>query len=518
MKETIKINLNQRLFDLDADAYSKLKEYLDTLRRYFNNKPDEAEEILQDIEQRIAEILTEKLRGDKQVITLSDIEEIIQMMGTVDDFAMEEDSSQQKFQQSNDNKTKKENEDYSRDHRRLHRDLESNIFGGVCAGVAAFFNTDPVWIRLIFVLFFFLNGVGFLVYLILWAVVPAARTTAQRLQMKGRPVTVETITDSVKSEYEKVKDNFNRYSQSESFQKARKTANEIFSGLGQILLVTLKIILILIGAGCIIALIFFMLGIAGILTHGGWFNGFNIHGFQLNDQIAPLFHDLTLFSLALTVVILIPLIAILAGTIKMIFNIRTHYGVLSAFAWTIWSLALVYVIISALSDDRIISKASHQKLEYKLDIDRIKALNIKVNKEILTGWNTEYYTFFGEQIIHDKRKDLCYLEPHLDIRPSDDNTVRLMIEHTSAIPHLRNRYEKDYEYFWHQNDTLLLLDNYYSIDQDLIWSLPSTTIILLLPENQKVLLDPSLRKLLLVNSVSDHNIPLFDYMIIRNCT
>ena len=95
MKETIKINLNQRLFDLDADAYGKLKNYLDSLRNYFNKKPGEADEILQDIEQRIAEILHEKIKNGKEVIILADIDEIIGMMGTIDDFARDSDTSEE---------------------------------------------------------------------------------------------------------------------------------------------------------------------------------------------------------------------------------------------------------------------------------------------------------------------------------------------------------------------------------------------------------------------------------------
>lgn len=515
MKETVKINLNQRLFDLDADAYSKLRNYLDTLRRYFDKKPNEAEEILQDIEQRIAEILEEKLKGDKQVVILADIEEIIQMMGTPDDFARDNDITDDEFQQDESEKKKWANEDYSRDHRRLHRDLETNIFGGVSSGIAAFFNISTVWVRLAFVLFFFLNGIGLLVYLILWAVVPAARTTGQRLQMKGRPVTVENIQESVKTEYEKVKDNVSRYSRSESFRRTRDTANDIFITLGKIFLAIIKVVLIIIGVAISIAVIGCILGLIGVLSTGGNFNAF--HGLHLNNQIGLLFHDVSLFSVALTTVILIPVIAILTGIIKLVFNIKTHYGILSAFAWTIWSLALVFVIISAISGEKLISETYKQKDEVTLDIKNSKPLYIKLGKASFSGWKTGYYTLFGREIIHDKTEEICYLKPHIYFSSSENDVVRMKIEQTSTIPSFDefdndfgDDFDDDYNYSWQMEDTLLLLDDYFSLDEDELWHIPGMNITIFLPEGQQVILDRSLKELV-GNDKEDEDYAVVEY-------
>ena len=224
MKETVKINLSQRLFDLDADAYTRLKDYLDALTRYFSQKsPHEAEEIIQDIEQRIADLLAGKLGERKQVINLADVEDVIAGMGTIEDFNMEEGNEETSQEQ----RSSHQEETYGDRRRQLYRDLDNNLIGGVCSGIGAYFSIDPNWIRVVFVILFLLKGFGLLAYLILWAVVPAARTTAQKLSMKGRPVNVENIENAVKEEFVRIKDNVRRFPENESFKRAQSVFVEI---------------------------------------------------------------------------------------------------------------------------------------------------------------------------------------------------------------------------------------------------------------------------------------------------
>jgi phage shock protein PspC (stress-responsive transcriptional regulator) len=196
MKETIKINLNGQLFDLDNDAYERLKNYLESLKSKFGASPDEAKEILEDIESRIAEILQEKLFEAKQVITLADINEIISLLGTAED--IEEPESEE---ESNARSTKAQ----YKSSKRFYRDPQNRVFGGVCSGLSAYFNVDPIWIRLLFVFLFFANLAGLIIYVVLWIVIPPAHSTGQRLEMQGKKVTINDIEDSVKKEYEKVK-------------------------------------------------------------------------------------------------------------------------------------------------------------------------------------------------------------------------------------------------------------------------------------------------------------------------
>jgi phage shock protein PspC (stress-responsive transcriptional regulator) len=509
MKETIKINLNQRLFDLDTDAYERLKSYLDSLRKYFDKNPDEAEEILQDIEQRIAEILEEKIKGGKLVIGLADIDEIISLMGTIDDFVRDNNPSDEDTGEEGNENRKSRADDYSRDNRRLYRDIDNNIIGGVCSGISAFFNIDAVWIRLAFVLFCFANGIGLLIYLILWAIVPAARTTAQRLQMKGRPVTVENIQDSVKLEYERVKDNFNKYSKSESFKRSRDTAYEILNTLGQIALVMIKVVLILLGVGLVIALLAFLLGFFGVVAVGWDFHEWKLPNIPLREHIGPVFHNITFFSIALMLVILIPVVSILAGIVKLIFGIRTGYGILSAFAWTIWALALVYVIISLISGKNLDLHSYKEKDEVILEVNNAKSLYVNLDRKTFSGWEIGYFTFLNHEIIRNKITDQYYLKPRFSILPSEDTLMRIVIEKTATIPPFRKHFYKNCQYYWSQQDTLLILDNYFNFDEDEIWQLPGINICLFVPEGRTLVLDRRIEEL--IKDSYQEDFPLFQY-------
>ncbi|MBN2773608.1 MAG: PspC domain-containing protein [Prolixibacteraceae bacterium] len=99
-----------------------------------------------------------------------------------------------------------ENENYSagKNNKKLYRDPDHKVIGGVCGGLAAYFNMDPVIMRLIFVFLFLINGLGLLVYIILWIAVPEAKTTAQRLEMRGKAVTVDNIEKWIKKEYQDI--------------------------------------------------------------------------------------------------------------------------------------------------------------------------------------------------------------------------------------------------------------------------------------------------------------------------
>jgi phage shock protein PspC (stress-responsive transcriptional regulator) len=489
MKETIKINLNQRLFDLDADAFERLKEYLDSLKRYFQKTSEEAEEILQDIEQRIAEILEDKLGTAKQVVTLSDIEEVIQMMGTADDFARETEMSE-------DNEHEQEARDpgenasaFNRQHRKLYRDLDNNIIGGVCSGIASYFNVDPVWIRLAFIILLFFDGIGFLAYLVMWIAIPVARTTSQKLQMKGQPVTIENIQQSVKKEFIKVKDNLNNLSKSESYKKAQHAAAETLSVIGNVLLVTLKVVLVIFGVALAIAGIAFIIALITSLFSGGVFFDWHIPHLPINEYIIPLVNNFSLMGLALSLVLLIPVVALFIGILKLIFGVKSHTPVLSAFAWTFWVLALVFVIASVASGNKLISY-SYKQNDYKtINISSKSTLYIGLGRDKWKNRGIEYYSFFGREILHSNYDEVCYIHPRLEIQSFENDKPEIGMEYTAVIPRFNDDYDENIEYNWVLNDTILLLDEYFSIDEDCIWQMPGMKIILSVPEQQKIVLN-----------------------------
>jgi phage shock protein PspC (stress-responsive transcriptional regulator) len=193
MKITVSINLGGYSFNIDEDAYSELKRYLKNLELHFAGE-ESSSEILSDIETRMAELFRAKITGYKQVITIADVNEAIAVLGTPEDIAdSESKSSGEKFS--------------SPGYHRMYRDPDHRIIGGVCAGMGAYWDIDPVILRIIFAAFILAGGIGVIVYLILYIVLPEAKTTAQKIEMKGEPVNIHNIKESVKNEFDNVRKN-----------------------------------------------------------------------------------------------------------------------------------------------------------------------------------------------------------------------------------------------------------------------------------------------------------------------
>jgi len=216
MKKTININLAGFVFYIDEDAYEALQKYLNNIRTYLGNTEGK-DEIIDDIESRIAELFSEK---QKQVITLTEVNEVIEVMGQPEDYMSEEEPEEKKsYQQSS---------------KRLYRDPDSTVLGGVCSGVGHYLNIDAVWIRLIFLAMVW-SGVPILFYFILWAIIPKAETTAQKLEMKGKAATFSNIEDYVRKGYENVKDDFKNVDLKGAGEKAKQGASGFFAFLGELI-------------------------------------------------------------------------------------------------------------------------------------------------------------------------------------------------------------------------------------------------------------------------------------------
>ena len=197
MKKIININLGGSPIVIDEDAYQLLSKYLEALQRHFSNA-DGADEIIHDIEVRMNELFHEKLKG-RQIVSIKDLNEVMDIMGRPEQ--MEEDHSNSRKNYAYNEKSKDKSEYTIRTGKKLFRDEEHKIAAGVCSGLAKYFGIDdPVWIRLIFVLFAFSGGMGVLAYLVFWAIVPAAKSSTDKLAMQGEPINVDSIAKKVQEE------------------------------------------------------------------------------------------------------------------------------------------------------------------------------------------------------------------------------------------------------------------------------------------------------------------------------
>lgn len=172
MKKIININLSGRVIPIEDAAYEKLQNYIESLRRYFA-KEEGRDEIINDIESRIAELMSEKVRKGVDAVTEADVNEIITSMGRVEDFEAEEKESATSANSSKQSSEPNFTYTAKQSKGRLYRDTNDKFIGGVCSGVAAYMNVDPAIVRILFAIITFGGfGIGFLAYIILWMVLP----------------------------------------------------------------------------------------------------------------------------------------------------------------------------------------------------------------------------------------------------------------------------------------------------------------------------------------------------------
>ena len=168
-------------FMIDEDAYYRLNNYLSRFKSGLGSGK-ESYEVMSDVEQRIAELFREELRCKEEVVSLALVEKVIVRLGFPDGTEQTEEFS---FDRGCDT--------YAQPRKRLYRNPDSKMLGGVCSGLAAYFDIDAVLCRVVFLIACFFGGTGFLCYVILWIVVPLAHTAAQKLEMRGLPVTAENL-------------------------------------------------------------------------------------------------------------------------------------------------------------------------------------------------------------------------------------------------------------------------------------------------------------------------------------
>lgn len=490
MKETVKVNLGGQLFDLDSDAYEKLKKYLDSLKRKFGGSPKEAEEIVEDIEIRIAELLSAKIGDKKQVIILADVDEVISQLGTADE--MDEPESEEADQ------TETKSKSQSRGKKRFYRDTDNSVLGGVCSGLSAYFDIDPIWIRLLFVVLFFANLAGLLIYVILWIAIPPARTTAQRLEMRGKPVNINNIEESVKKEFDKVTSKIKDIPHSKGYKNIESGLTEFFRVLGNALLVFLKIIGILIGVSLLLAFIFAIIGlVAGgaLFFPGEWFNTWHWPHIGLWPHF-------TITGICLFLIIVIPIVAVIVKIIKLLFGIQTRNQVAAGLGATIWVMALITFIVLLASDIDRGTFRNTEHTEYYFDIPQNKQLSIFVDEHDNSNHHLEYYQFFDREFVWDEWNDDYLDKPNVIIRRSDSKQIKLDIYKNYLhfqIGKKPSRWEKLADYDWRMSDSRLILDEFYTVDEDYVWRLPKVKVIITVPEDIDIICDKSAVNILDIN-------------------
>ena len=250
MNKTVNINLGGMFFHIDEDAYQKLTRYFDAIKRSLSTSTGQ-DEIIKDIEMRIAELVSEKHTNEKQVINVKEVDEIITVMGQPEDYRIEDDAPG----------TPTGTFEYSKRNKKLYRDTERGMLGGVAAGLGHYFGIDVVWIRIFLFVFVWLGGSGIIAYIVLWIVMPEAVTTSEKLEMTGEPVTISNIERKVREEFENVSEKIKNANYDKMGNHVKTGASRVAGNLGDVFLSIFKVFAKVLGA---IMVVFSSLSLLGV--------------------------------------------------------------------------------------------------------------------------------------------------------------------------------------------------------------------------------------------------------------
>ncbi|WP_291783204.1 PspC domain-containing protein [Cecembia sp.] len=438
MKKTISINISGILFHIEEDGYASLKKYLETINKHFSHYQDN-QEIISDIENRIAEIFLSNLKNKKQVITAENVTRLIEKMGTIADFKaeeIEEEVTESAKEKDNDfykyitppgqegkgykKLTRLENrkilggvcaglahylaidplwtrliallllfsgklnfgrpawdilpwnfnfsfslgiwaliayvilwvilpvsydEPEDKHIKKLYRNPDDRTLGGVASGLAAYFNIEVLWVRLLFIALIFAGGAGFVIYIILWIITPQAKSITERIQMKGGAITLDNIENTIR-------ENMNPLPLKEESQ-AKKVLLAPFRFLGKVLnklgealgpFGTFLLAVIRIIFGLIITLIGVSIFMTPIMLLGVYFNIIPLDNtlIILQDipgewitEVIPVY-----LAIAVSFAILIPGLIILLLGISVILQKSILNGRFGLVALGIWLLSI----------------------------------------------------------------------------------------------------------------------------------------------------------------------------------
>lgn len=461
MNKTVNINLANILFHIDEKAFIKLQRYLEAIKRSFAGTTG-SDEIIADIEARIAELFQDRLESERQVITLKEVDEVITIMGQPEDYMVDEDM----FEDSPPSST-----EYRKRGRKLYRDTESKYIGGVCSGLGYYFGIDPLWIRLFFIFFALFTGFGFIAYILLWILVPEAATTSQKLDMKGEPVNISNIERTVKEGIDDVTERVKNVDYQKMGDKVRKGGQNFFDTLGDIIMFLFKVIgkfigilLVIIGAATLIGLFvgLFTVGILDIV---------HIPGIDFYDMVNSTGTPVWLVSLLAFFAIGIPFFFLLYLGLKILVNNLKSIGNVAKFSllglWLLSIIGLTIIGIKQASAQAYTGTVTvKQDLYFNTESDTLR-INMRGNDMYDNQENIGIHDMFiaytedGERLLYSN-------DVRFDVKLSQDSLSRIRIRKDadgSSFSNARNR-ASQINYDFAAEGNTLLLDEFLTTDID----------------------------------------------------
>ncbi len=463
MNKTVNINLAGTFFHIDEDAFAKLTRYLDAIRRSFSD-PTGQDEIIKDIEARIAELFSEKIEKSSQVITIKELDEVIGVMGQPEDYIIDEeifDDVPPTQKKQTRNKT---------NHKQLFRDMDNKFVGGVSSGLGHYLSVDPLWIRLAWIALVLLGfGTPVLIYALLWVLVPEAITTADKLKMSREPVNISNIEKKIKEEFDKASEKIKDVDYDKHMENAKKgasgffaTLEKIFKGIFMVIGKFFGILLIIIALSTLISLI---VGLFTTGTFGMVWGNTEVFDYMtiINVGNTPYW----LISLLVFFVIGIPFFVLFISGLKLLVSNLKPIGTTAKIGlFTIWIFSIIGITILGL---RQLTEQAYDGDFITENVIPIKAndtLQLKMADNNRYGYNSKRSSSFELKTDENGNRIIYSNDIRLIVRSTTDSVAKILMERKAEGSSFNNAKLKaeaiNYDYDFSNNT--LSLNNFFTTD------------------------------------------------------
>lgn len=490
MNKIFNINLGGFPFTIDEDAYHKLNKYLSTIKSHFTDS-EGCDEILEDIETRMGELFQEQLKG-KAIVSMRELNAAIAIMGTPEEFGAPPIDDEPEAETYKSSESKSHNV-YGK--RRLFRDVDNKVLGGVASGISAYFGIDNVvWVRLGILMLMVFGGVGFLIYPIMWIVIPSAKTSADKLAMKGEPINVTSIAKKVEEELLDITDRITALSKDLGNKKKidqhsfsiSNQINTALSALGDVVLYFLELVQNVLKPIISLALGFaiFILAICWLALIAVAFTGTS-----LIDLLGPQSIFLSYAGyISLFLLIAIPL----ASIMMWITRYFRSYRVGKSYKWglsALWVASFVIVIMTGISIGHELRKMGFitSEVEYNLHDEPI---NIQLNS--VEKSNDFVDIRFGPFVLSDNK--VLFEDFRVNILKSETDKLRLEKIQNSFGKNKANVEQNASQITYHTDykEGLLLLDDYIGLSKSGKYRGQDLEINIYIPKNKLITIDSQL--------------------------
>lgn len=479
MNKTVNINLGGIFFHIDEDAYQKLSNYLEAIKRHLSDDEGKAE-IMSDIEIRISELFSEKIRNHNQVISVRDIDEVIAIMGEPKDYRIDDQEPEPKTYYAQ----------YSSASRKLYRDEDNNILGGVLAGLGHYFGIDKVWLRILFLVLFFFFGTGGLIYIILWIIIPSAKTTAEKLQMKGQPVNISNIEKKVREEFERFSEKVNNIDYDKFTNKINSKANNFGNAIGNFFTEVFTVVGKIIGFCLIILSIIMLASLLIALATLGTTEYFQLPWMGISEVFnysdAPIWLLAVLFFLAIG----IPFVSLLLLGFKILIPNSKPFGYIFRYSmFVIWLISIISLIVIGLRQASEVAFEEKTTEKHSVFVEPRDTLKFDIVSN--NTYDNYDYTDYRLMLDQDDNEIIFSNRVYFYIRKTNEPQAYMVINKQSegnSLLNARKRAEQ-VKYNLNINGNLINLDNYLTAELKSKFRNQKVSVNIYIPENQVFIVD-----------------------------